>query len=46
MKCFTEVAFVKRMQIINITQDILEKGVYISRKNMSSCSSELLLDKM
>ena len=29
MKYFTEVAFVKRMQIIHITQDILEKGVYI-----------------
>ena len=32
---FTDCVFVKRMQIINTTQVILEKSVYISREEIS-----------
>ena len=34
----------KRMQMFNTTQVILEKSVYISRKEMFSSFSELLLE--
>ena len=44
MEHFTDVAFVKRIQMFNTTNVISEKNVLISRKENSPSLSELLLE--
>ena len=41
---FTDLAFLKRTQKVSTTQVVLAKGVYISRKEMSSSVWQLLLE--